>query len=179
MFWDKEKGFNCHRFSITTTLILLGHDGKKKKRNHKNEKHKNEKPTNQMQVLALFLRMQNTVFINADWTNLHPHLKPLPTVWSKKTIHIFFMYMIIMLFVFDLQSWDASTVHLLLHCMSGLHWLFWDMCTFACALLLALDCLVYACFMFWFWGSFFVELWSALSQSSWIRRYISITYYYL
>ena len=44
MFWDKEKGFNCHRFSITTTLILLGHDGKKKKNptKMKNTKMKNQ-----------------------------------------------------------------------------------------------------------------------------------------
>ena len=36
------------------------------------------------------------------------------------------------------------------NCMSGLHWLFQDVCMFACALLLALDRLVYACFMYWF-----------------------------
>ena len=152
---------------------------KKKRKNNHPQKWKTQKwKTNQMQVLTLFLCMQNTVFINADWTNLHLHLKPLPIVWSKKNC-IFFMYMIIMmLFVFDLQSWDASMVHVLLHCMSGMHWFFWDMCMFVCALLMALDCLVYACFMFWFWCSFFVELWSALSQSSWIRRYISVTYYY-
>ena len=61
--------------------------------------------------------------------------------------------------------------------MSGLHWLFRDVCMFACALLLALDHLVYmhvscidsdvhSCF----------ELWSALSQSSWIRCYIYESY---
>ena len=83
-----------------------------------------------------------------------------------------------MLFVFDLQSWDVSIVHVLLHCMSGLHWLFQDVCMFACTLLLALDCLVYACFMYWFLGFYSCfELWSALSQSSWIRCYISVTYY--
>ena len=40
------------------------------------------------------------------------------------------------------------------HCMSGLHWLFRDVCMFACILLLTLDRLVYACFMYWFWCSF-------------------------
>ena len=39
-------------------------------------------------------------------------------------------------------------------CMSGLHWLFRDVCMFACALLLTLDRLVYACFMYWFWCPF-------------------------
>ena len=34
-------------------------------------------------------------------------------------------------------------VHVLLHGMSGLHRLFQDVCMFACALLLALDRLVY------------------------------------
>ena len=60
----------------------------------------------------------------------------------------------LMLFVFDFQSWDVSMVHVLLHCMSGLHWWFQDACMFACALLLTLDRLVYACFMYWFWCPF-------------------------
>ena len=65
------------------------------------------------------------------------------------------IYMIIMMhFVFDLQSWDVSMVHVLLHCMSGLHWLFRDVCMLACALLLTLGRLVYACFMYWFWCPF-------------------------
>ena len=68
---------------------------------------------------------------------------------------IFYICMIIMMFfVFDLQSWDVSMFHVLLHCMSGLHWLFRDVCMLACALLLALDRLVYACFMYWFWCPF-------------------------
>ena len=57
----------------------------------------------------------------------------------------------------------VSMVHVLLHCMSGLHWLFRDVFTFACSLLL--NRLAYAFFMYCFW------LWSALNQSSWIRHY--------
>ena len=42
------------------------------------------------------------------------------------------MYMIVvMFFVFDLQSWDESMVHVLLHCMSGLHRLF-QRCVHVC-----------------------------------------------
>ena len=59
-----------------------------------------------------------------------------------------------LLFVFDLQLWDVWMVHVLLHCISGLHWLFQDVCMFACAWLLELNRLVYACLMYWFWCPF-------------------------
>ena len=73
-----------------------------------------------------------------------------------------------------LLSTTESMVHVLLHCMSGLHRLFRDVCMFACTLLLALDRLVCACFMYWFWCNVhsWFELWSTLSQSSWIRCYV-------
>ena len=34
---------------------------------------------------------------------------------------LFLVLIVVMLFVFNLQSWDVSMVHVLLHCMSGLH----------------------------------------------------------
>ena len=58
------------------------------------------------------------------------------------------------------------------------NWLFRDVCMFACALLLALDRLVYACSCINFDVHSCFELWSALSQSSWIRPYIRVTDYY-
>ena len=73
-----------------------------------------------------------------------------PTCFPKPSNRTQFL----MLFVFDFQSWDVSMVHVLLHCMSGLHWLFRDVCMFACALLLTMDRLVCACFMYWFWCPF-------------------------
>ena len=89
------------------------------------------------------------------------------------------MYMIIlMLFVFDLQSWDVSMVHVLPHCMSGLHWLFRDVCMFVCALLLTLDRLVCAWFMYWFWCPYLFWIVKCFEPSSWIRRYIKVTYYF-
>ena len=57
---------------------------------------------------------------------------------------------VVMFFVFDLQSWDESMVHA---GVAALHvWVaqivpLRDVCMFACALLLTLDLLVYACFM--------------------------------
>ena len=82
----------------------------------------------------------------------HKHTPPLshnwkPTCSPKPSNRTQFL----LLFVSDLQLWDVSMVHVLLHCMSGLHWLFRDVCMFACALLLTLDRLVYACLMYWFW----------------------------
>ena len=80
-----------------------------------------------------------------------------------------------MLFVFDLQSWDVSMVHV--YCLACLGC---TDCSGMCACLPALRCWrwivwcmhvsctdsdVQSCF----------ELWSALSQSGWIRRYISVT----
>ena len=90
---------------------------------------------------------------NHNKTNSPTHLQLLNTL-SFFFFKYFLMYMIIMVlfdFVFDLQSWDVSMVHVSLYCMSGLHRLFWDVCMFACALLLALDRLVYACFMYQFY----------------------------
>ena len=69
------------------------------------------------------------------------------------------MYMIIMmLFVFGLQSWDVSMVPVLLHsaCVGSL--IVPGCVRDACALLLTLDRLVYACFMYWFWCSFLFRI---------------------
>ena len=62
------------------------------------------------------------------WNNLpfsirHTHTPQLshnwkPTCFPKPSNRTQFL----MLFVFDFQSWDVSMVHVLLHCMSGLHW---------------------------------------------------------
>ena len=57
----KEKSFNCARFSMNPTLIFSDMTEKQK----------------QMKALTLFFCMQNSLCINADWTNLSLHLKLL------------------------------------------------------------------------------------------------------
>ena len=119
----------------------------------------------------------------------HRVIKPFPSARPKPSNRTQFS----MLCVFDFQPWDVPMVHVSLHCMSGLHWLLRDVCMLACALLLTLDRLVYACLSAlccWRWIVWCMlvscidsdvhscfELRSAFSQSSWIRRYIKITYY--
>ena len=67
-----------------------------------------------------------------------------------------------------------------LHCMSGLHWLFRDVCMFACAFAVGVGSSGVCMFHVLILMSILVLYsdWSALSQSSWIRRYIRVTYYY-
>ena len=62
-FWVRfEMCSNCARFSINSTLILFGHDGKK----------------NDACMLWLYaFCMHNYLCVNVDWTNLSLHLKLL------------------------------------------------------------------------------------------------------
>jgi len=49
----------------------------------------------------------------------------LPNLIEPSLFFILIYIIIMMLFVFDLRSWDVSMAHVLLRCMSGSHWLFW------------------------------------------------------
>ena len=122
-------------------------------------------------MVVLVLRLSSTTGSSGSATHKHkPTCSPKP---SNRTSVL--MYMIIMmLFAFDLRSRVVSMVHVLLQCIN---------CSGMCACLPALccwrwtvwcmhascfDCDVHCCF----------ELLHALSQSSWIRCYINVTYYY-
>ena len=113
------------------------------------------------------------LIIKADWTNLHPHLRPLPIIWSKKTIFIFFLCIwllwcsLYLIFNHDmfprsmycciacLGCTDCSRMCACLPALCCWRWIVW------CMHVSCFDSDVHSCF----------ELWSALSQSSWIRLY--------